>query len=71
MRRKKIKFIAPIGEVPSRDPELEKMLDALSDDASISDVFKVISEWEPNAVKRFRERERTKLSGRLHPVCSV
>jgi len=59
----------PIGESPSRDPDLEKRLKQLPRDAPLSDVFKVISEWEEEAVKRSRQTERTKKSGRLHPIC--
>jgi len=67
----RIKIIAPIGELPNSDPELRRRLRKLPKDAKMSDVFRVINEWEPGALERFRQMERTKKSGRLHPVCPL
>jgi hypothetical protein len=61
---RKIKF--PIGEAPPDDPELTEKVNALmKKHATITEIFKAIAEWEPGAVRRDREAENTKLSGRL------
>ncbi len=53
--------------------ELQKRLARLSDDAPLSDVFRVMSEWEAWAVEEHRKAEirviRRGLSGRIHPIC--
>lgn len=63
--RKELQIIAPVGDVPSKDKNLHKRIKELPRDASVSDVFKEIGEWEKVAVRKFKERERTKKSGRL------
>jgi len=60
-----MRIIAPVGDVPSTDRDLQERIKKLSPDATVSDVFKEIGKWEKNAVKKFRERERTTKSGRL------
>ena len=67
--QKRINIIAPIGQLPSSDPELRRRLEQLPKDAPLSDVFKVISEREKETVKRSRQTERTKKSGMIHPIC--
>lgn len=53
--------------------ELQKRLAKLPNDAPLSEVFRVISEWEDWAVKRHwrieREVIRHGLSGRIYPIC--
>ena len=48
---------------------LKTRLAELPEDASISEIFKVISKWEDEAVKEYRKQERTTKSGRLHYRC--
>lgn len=60
----RIKF--PIGEAPPRDPELDRIMNELDKKgATLAEVFKAIAEWEPEAVRRDRQMENTKLTGRL------
>jgi len=53
--------------------ELQKRLAKLPEDAPLSEVFRVISEWEDWAVEEHRKAEirgiRKNLSGRIHPIC--
>lgn len=65
--KEKIKLIPPIGEVPPTCPRLREMLNELSDDAPLSDIFKVFSKWEKWAIKEHRKMEQTKNSGILTP----
>lgn len=71
MKKKRIKFIAPIGEFPPPDKDLQARLKKLPKNASISDVFREISKWEPGAVRKFREMERTKKSGIIDADCCL
>lgn len=52
--------------------ELQKRLAKLPDDAPLSEVFRVMSEWEDWAVKEHRKAEirvfRRGLSGRIHSI---
>jgi len=54
---------APIGELPSPCPELERRLAELPDDAPLVETLRVISEWERWAVRQFRRMEQTDKSG--------
>ena len=67
-KESKIKIIASIGELP-RDPDLKRRIEQLPKDATISNVFREVSKWEKEALKNFRDMEKTKKSGRLHPIC--
>jgi len=53
--------------------ELQKRLARLPDDAPLSEVFRVMSEWEDWAVREQGKVEarvlRKGLSGRIHPIC--
>jgi len=57
--------MTPIGDVLSKDRYLDTRISKLPSNASISKVFKEIGEWEKIAIKKFRELEQTKKSGRL------
>jgi predicted RNA-binding protein len=46
---------------------LSEKLDKLPKDATITDCFRAISEWEEEAMREFRKRERTSKSGYLKP----
>ena len=64
---KRINITTPIGEVPSQCPELERRIAALPEDSSISDILKVIDEWELWAIRKFRRMEQTTRSGWIGP----
>ena len=68
-KRKQVKIVAPVGDVPSTDRNLCARIKKLPRDASVSDVFREIGKWESVAVRRFREKERTTKSGKLDIHC--
>lgn len=68
-RKKQLKIVAPVGDVPSKDKHLSNRIEKLPSDADISEVFKEIDEWEKIAVKKFRKLEQTDKSGRLGLHC--
>ncbi len=53
---------------------LKERLDKLTKDASVSEIMRVMTEWEKEAVEWHRGAEarvlRKGLSGRLHPICN-
>jgi len=67
--KKELQIIAPVGDVPSEDKHLQDRIKKLPSDAELSDVLREIGEWEKITVKKFREHERTKKSGRLTIYC--
>ena len=65
----KIKIIPLIGEFPSEDKDLTERLKRLPKNASLSLVFREISRWEEDTVRKFRMMEKTKKSGKIDGEC--
>ena len=65
---KKLKINTPVGEVPKTDPELERLLEKLPKNASISEYCNVIDEWERIVLIKFRKMEQTAKS---YPINST
>jgi hypothetical protein len=60
---KRIRIIAPIGSLPSRDKDLERRLKRLPKNASLSRIYSEIGKWEKEAVRKEVQNERTAKSG--------
>ena len=68
--KKTLQIVAPVGELPSTDIELRERIktlnvESLPVNAGLAKVFAEVGIWEKSAVKKFREQEKTKLSGKL------
>ncbi|MGA3021014.1 MAG: hypothetical protein ABSD68_03640 [Candidatus Micrarchaeales archaeon] len=70
-RSRHVKLIAPVGELPSPDKELERRLDALPKDVPLIKFFRVINEWEKEAIAESSKMEKTKKSGRIDPSTAL
>jgi hypothetical protein len=66
---KKLKILAPIGQVPSDDEDLQATIKELLPNASLSEIFAEISKWEDKAVLKDRSREHTEKTGKLVISC--
>jgi len=66
---KRLKLIAPIGKAPAEDKELRERLEKLPPNATLSEIFNEISEWEDGAVIKDKLQENTEKSGKLIISC--
>jgi len=67
--KKQLQIVAPVGDVPRADDDLRKRVEKLPKDANLSQVFEEVSQWEKVSIKKFREQEQTKKSGKLTVRC--
>lgn len=65
----RLRFLAPIGDVPPEDKDLDQRINNLPKGATICDVLNEITSWEDTAVKKFKEHEKTTESGMLETIC--
>jgi aspartate-semialdehyde dehydrogenase len=65
----KLKILAPIGQVPQDDEDLQLIIKKLLPTASLSEIFAEISKWEDKAVVTDRSREHTQQTGKLVISC--
>jgi hypothetical protein len=69
---RRIKIIAPVGELPSPDKELRRRVnEALSKGASLSKIFRIIDEREKESLIEFSKMEKTKKSGIIDVTTAV
>jgi len=65
-RIKRMEISTPIGGLP-KDPELRRKIQQLPKNHTLSDVSRIISIHEKEALKEFESMKKTKKSGRLDP----
>jgi hypothetical protein len=68
-KSQRLKIIAPVGELPSRDEVLKKRMDALPKGAPFSEVCRLIDEREKENLAAFMRMEKTKKSGIIDGEC--
>ena len=67
-RKKELRIVAPVGDVPSTDKELHKKIRSLRS-VELSKVFRAVGDWEKTAIIRSKQKEQTKKSGKLTIQC--
>jgi hypothetical protein len=66
---KQLKILAPIGQVPQDDEDLQATIKEASSNSSLSEIFAEISAWEDRAVLKDRLPEHTEKTGKLVISC--
>lgn len=70
-KHRKKGFKTPCGAAMRPDPELQRRLNALPHDASLDEIFKVITAWGAEESKKSIARERHAKSTPLRPTRRV
>ena len=67
--KKELQIATPVGELPSPDVELRERISKLPANIGLAKVFTEVGTWEKFAIKKFKEQEKTKDSGKLTIQC--